>query len=227
MKSQDAQSVGSAMASTRQYDAFGQVVGSTGTWSGPFGHAGGFGYQEDNTGLQLLGHRYYDPSTGRFLTRDPIKDGRNWYAYGAGDAAPVHGVDPDGLSWKDILYRLLPPKIRKPAKLGEKLIKHWGNTEIRRAYVEAVQALAGLVAVWRKRGWTDEMIARELVRLRNQLKEEFREYMDDDDRERLEERNEEKYGNPIGPTYDQLRRRKTDREIIESALKTGGSDLGL
>jgi len=45
----------------------------------------------------LLGHRYYDPSTGRFLTRDPIKDGRNWYAYGAGDLAPTLFADPDGL----------------------------------------------------------------------------------------------------------------------------------
>ncbi len=97
MKSLDAQSSSSGtLGSTRQYDAFGQVVNATGTWSGPFGHAGGFGYQEDATGLQLLGHRYYDPSTGRFLTRDPIKDGRNWYAYGAGDAAPVQLVDPDG-----------------------------------------------------------------------------------------------------------------------------------
>jgi hypothetical protein len=30
----------------------------------------------------LLGHRYYDPSVGRFLTRDRVKDGRNWYVYG-------------------------------------------------------------------------------------------------------------------------------------------------
>jgi hypothetical protein len=45
----------------------------------------------------LLGHRYYDPSTGRFLTRDPIKDGRNWYSYGGGLVAPTHGADPDGL----------------------------------------------------------------------------------------------------------------------------------
>lgn len=56
------------------------------------------GYQSDSdTGLQLLGHRYYDPSTGRFLTRDPIGDGRNWYVYC--DNNPTSGVDPDGLIW--------------------------------------------------------------------------------------------------------------------------------
>ncbi|MCU0315332.1 MAG: RHS repeat-associated core domain-containing protein [Fimbriimonadaceae bacterium] len=66
-----------------------------------FGYAGGFGYQEDASGLKLLGHRYYDSSTGRFLTRDPIKDGRNWNSYGAGEGNPISGVDPTGLRWHD------------------------------------------------------------------------------------------------------------------------------
>jgi RHS repeat-associated protein len=81
---------------TRTYDAFGNVTSSSGTWNGPFGNAGSFGYQEDATGLKLLGHRYYDSSLGRFITRDPIKDGRNWYAYCGND--PVNGSDPSGLA---------------------------------------------------------------------------------------------------------------------------------
>jgi RHS repeat-associated protein len=88
------------MMATRQYDAFGMVTNSTGTWKGPFGYSGGAGYLEDETGLQLLGHRYYDPSTGRFLTRDPIKDGRNWYVYC--DNNPISRADADGLLHIDI-----------------------------------------------------------------------------------------------------------------------------
>jgi RHS repeat-associated protein len=62
----------------------------------PFGFAGNWGYQEDaDSGLKLLGHRYYDSSTGRFLTRDPINDGRNWYANC--DNNPLKAVDPTGL----------------------------------------------------------------------------------------------------------------------------------
>ncbi|HJP82670.1 MAG TPA: RHS repeat-associated core domain-containing protein, partial [Fimbriimonadaceae bacterium] len=80
---------------TRQYDAFGLQTGSTGSNPTPFGFAGGWGYQSDETGLQLLGHRYYDPSTGRFLTRDPVQDGRNWYGYC--DNNPIKSVDPEGL----------------------------------------------------------------------------------------------------------------------------------
>jgi len=97
LKNADAQttSVG-AIAATRVYDAFGAELSATGTWKGPFGYAGGFGYQEDSSGLKLLGHRYYDASTGRFLSRDPIKDGRNWYVYCANK--PIRFVDPTGLA---------------------------------------------------------------------------------------------------------------------------------
>lgn len=98
LKNADAQtSTSETVAATRQYGAFGNVISDTGSWTGPFGYAGAFGYQEDTTGLKLLGHRFYDPSTGRFLTRDPIKDGRNWYAYGGGLANPVSGIDPTEL----------------------------------------------------------------------------------------------------------------------------------
>jgi len=93
LKNADAQttSVG-AIAATRVYDAFGAELSATGTWKGPFGYAGGFGYQEDSSGLKLLGHRYYDPTTGRFLSRDPIKDGRNWYVY-CGNEPTAHADD--------------------------------------------------------------------------------------------------------------------------------------
>ncbi|MDX2064187.1 MAG: RHS repeat-associated core domain-containing protein, partial [Fimbriimonadaceae bacterium] len=74
----------------------------SGAWTGPFGFAENWGYKAcRDSGLQLLGHRYYDPSTGRFLTRDPIKDGRNWYTYGEND--PLTRIDSVGLSGD--LYR--------------------------------------------------------------------------------------------------------------------------
>ena len=61
----------------------------------PFGFVGRLGYQQDSdSALKLVGHRYYDPSIGRFLTRDRGKDGRNWYDYARN--SPLSVVDDDG-----------------------------------------------------------------------------------------------------------------------------------
>ncbi len=44
-----------------------------------------------------MGHRYYDTATGRFLTRDPIGAGRNWYD--CCDNNPLKWTDPSGLDY--------------------------------------------------------------------------------------------------------------------------------
>ncbi|MDE2125574.1 MAG: RHS repeat-associated core domain-containing protein [Armatimonadetes bacterium] len=57
-----------------------------------------YGYYSDSeTGLQLLGYRYYDPAEGRFVNRDPIgmAGGVNVYGYVGNDAG--NGADPEGL----------------------------------------------------------------------------------------------------------------------------------
>ncbi|MGE3127614.1 MAG: RHS repeat-associated core domain-containing protein [Fimbriimonadaceae bacterium] len=91
----DAPASGDPSASaTREYDAFGSPTAASGSWQGPFGYAGQFDYQTEASGLHLLGHRYYDASLGRFLARDPIGDGNNWYAYCEND--PVAFYDCQG-----------------------------------------------------------------------------------------------------------------------------------
>jgi RHS repeat-associated protein len=80
-------------------DAFGMSVSRTGTTPTPFGFVGGAQYQTDtDSGLMLLGHRYYDSSIGRFITQDPIGDGDNWYSYS--DNNPMIETDPEGLQAK-------------------------------------------------------------------------------------------------------------------------------
>jgi RHS repeat-associated protein len=108
VKNTDAQSSATqTVTAERQYDAFGNILGSSGSWQGQLGYGGAFGYQEEPTGFRMLGFRHYDSSTGRFLSRDPIKDGRNWYVYC--DSDPVNAADPDGLQL--ILIRPMPPGV--------------------------------------------------------------------------------------------------------------------
>ncbi|AKZ53094.1 putative secreted protein [Streptomyces ambofaciens ATCC 23877] len=42
-----------------------------------------------------MGHRYYDPTLGRFTQPDPSGQEKNAYLYAEGD--PVNGIDPSGL----------------------------------------------------------------------------------------------------------------------------------
>jgi RHS repeat-associated protein len=66
----------------------------------PFGYAGASGAQTDATsGLVLMGNRFYDAATGRFLSRDPAGAGENWYAYCSNN--PVSNIDPLGLQSSD------------------------------------------------------------------------------------------------------------------------------
>ena len=80
---------------SRRYDAFGLPISVTNPTNSQKGFASAFGIQEDpETGLKLMGHRYYDAGSGRFITRDRAGAGTNWYAYC--DNNPLKAVDPDG-----------------------------------------------------------------------------------------------------------------------------------
>ena len=85
-----------------EYEAFGNESYQDNLGDrGEYRFAGAKGYQNDDaTGMQLLGARYYLPLLGRFLTQDPIghEGGLNLYAYCAN--SPLMNVDPDGLEIK-------------------------------------------------------------------------------------------------------------------------------
>lgn len=54
---------------------------------------------DDSTGLDYFGFRFYDPEVGRFITQDPIKAGNNWFSYCNDN--PINFIDPDGLMLDD------------------------------------------------------------------------------------------------------------------------------
>jgi len=91
----------------RVHTAFGQQALSEGPTSTRYGYAGAFGYESfgfADLPFIHVGERWYDPSTGRFLQRDPIgiDDGPNPYAYAR--LHPTILMDPSGRGIFEWLY---------------------------------------------------------------------------------------------------------------------------
>ena len=87
-----------AITDTFDFDSFGNEVHSTGTTPNVYLYRGE--QYDSDLGLYYLRARYYNPLTGRFMSRDP-EEGKTWdpkslhkYLYADGD--PVNRLDPRG-----------------------------------------------------------------------------------------------------------------------------------
>lgn len=89
-----------AIVQAMEYNERGEVLSDTSPGFQPFGFAGGL-YDTD-TKLVQFGARGYDPSIGRWLSKDPIGfgGGSNFYTYVSGD--PINFIDPTGLTQQDV-----------------------------------------------------------------------------------------------------------------------------
>ena len=122
---------GGAVTDAVLYDAFGNTISRSGSTPTPVLYNGAAGYQSDSaTALQLLGHRYYDPSIGRFLSSDPAQAGTNWYDYC--DNNPLVFFDSSGLDITidgppDFVHAVQHAiKIIRKTKTGRRLLGPFG-----------------------------------------------------------------------------------------------------
>ncbi|MFE6846785.1 hypothetical protein [Streptomyces sp. NPDC057686] len=92
---------------------------------------------------------------------------------------------------------------------------------VRMSYHELLEDMHRTEADMRAAGATDEEIARELVDMRNQAKAITRAGMTPEEVRILEERNVAKYGNPLGPTADQLYAKYGSwQQVIDASMRT-------
>jgi RHS repeat-associated protein len=82
------------------YDAYSIPLATAGTIATTSGLGYNGEYYDADLGLIYLRARYYDPSTGRFLNRDPyqgaFEDPQSLHAYHFTGNDPVNGIDPSG-----------------------------------------------------------------------------------------------------------------------------------
>ena len=84
-------------AASYSYDAFGSLVQGNLSGNSDIGYTGK--QLDPTTTLYNYGYRDYNPSTTRFTTPDPIRDGPNWFTYCTND--PINFIDLWGLCASD------------------------------------------------------------------------------------------------------------------------------
>ena len=85
-----------ALAQTYTFDSFGSQTASSGSLTNPFRYTA---LEFDTeTNLQFSRARYYDPSTGRFISEDPIRFGGGISFYPYVGNQPTNFSDPSGLN---------------------------------------------------------------------------------------------------------------------------------
>jgi len=96
------------------YDAFGLPITTTGTTPNNFLYSG---EQYDSAlGFYYLRARYYNPATGRFLSRDPEEgtpvDPKTLHAYLYAGGDPVNSEDPTGKGFVEYAFTQAWSKVR-------------------------------------------------------------------------------------------------------------------
>lgn len=98
---------------------------------------------------------------------------------------------------------------------------------LRKAYIAEVQSLEEVSLAMRAAGATPEQVARQVHQMRRDLGVKYKDLTPKGKLAEIYERNIERYQDKLGPTIDWLRAKgKSWEQIIESAQRPGGKDLG-
>ncbi len=90
-----------AIAAQYDYGPFGELLTARGDYAAENPYRFSTKYVDAETGLYYYGYRYYNSSTGRWLSRDPIGEEGGLNLYGFVGNAPIVLLDALGLDWFD------------------------------------------------------------------------------------------------------------------------------
>ncbi|MDD5482365.1 MAG: hypothetical protein PHP98_01745 [Kiritimatiellae bacterium] len=98
-----------AIVQRLDYDSFGNVLQDTNSGFQPFGFQSGL--CDSDTGFVQFGARWYDPLTGRWLSKDSLLLAAGWNVYAFVGNNPINLIDPWGLCEDMSQWQLYQPWI--------------------------------------------------------------------------------------------------------------------
>ena len=133
-----------AVTDTYEYDAFGNEVNHTGTTPNNYLYRGE--QFDSDLGLYYLRARYYNPTTGRFMSRDPYEpklrgpdgtpvDLRTLHRYLYAGADPINIIDPSGQLLSEYVIKITASVVATTLVV-ESIIATWLAAEREDVHVE-------------------------------------------------------------------------------------------
>jgi len=92
-----------SLAARYEYSPYGQLIRETGLLANQVPFRSSTKYWDEESGLIYYNHRYYSPSLGRWISRDPSEENGSLNLFCAFLNNPYSNVDPDGKGIFDIL----------------------------------------------------------------------------------------------------------------------------
>jgi hypothetical protein len=165
-------------------------------------------------GLGLFEIPHFDWSSGLLVNETP-------FAHELSKNAGTFGVTTLGGLWAETLMASeAAPFVIDDIEAGIGRL-------IRARYRQDVYVLEDAALAMRASGVGEEATARALYSMRRELGIQYKALTPQNELERIFLRNVEKYGDPFGPSIDYLQSTgKTWQDIIDSAARVGGKDLG-
>jgi RHS repeat-associated protein len=196
-------------------------------------------------------HLLWDPYLKQWRPAAKLTKGEHLKSPGGSTATVVGGTTPkvhDGWMWdltvpgnNDHDFYVLPARPEGSGARGSynqmagaaPVLVHNDSCEpneippLRQQYVQEVNGLKKLGETLQNYGASDEVTARTLHAMRRIIGVEYKGLTPPDLLDEIYARNLDKYGDPLGPTIPYLLERgRSWQDIIESASRTGGRDLG-
>jgi RHS repeat-associated protein len=129
----------SIIVASFEYGPFGEAVRASGANLDQFAFRFSTKYQDVETGLLYYGLRYYNPSTGRWPSRDPIEERGGANLYGMVGNDPVNGFDPFGLAESTYILRVVKDEYTLSRQMDLGTAK-----DLAQPLIDALGALRGL-----------------------------------------------------------------------------------